>query len=212
MASMADATREVDLPRARALIEAYNREELEIADADLDAALGFGRTVLADAIAGEPAAEAEHPGESIVHLATPYARCRAFFRTVSLGPEDLVIDLGCGTGRVVVYGSLVTPARFCGIELVESRAEVARSAVGRLGLERARIIHGNVLEQDIEAGTAFFAFRPFSAETEARVLARLHGLARHRSIAVGAYRFMPGLFDPEVFTCIDWGDLRIYRS
>src|SRR5262245_60080095 len=90
----------------RSLIERYHRDELEMTDAELDAALGYGASVLTDAMEGETAAAAEHTGESVVHRATPYSRCRSFFHAVSPKPDDLVIDLGCGTGRVVVYGSL----------------------------------------------------------------------------------------------------------
>jgi hypothetical protein len=44
------------------------------------------------------------------------------------------------------------------------------------------------------------------------VVDRLRTIARRRKITVGAYRLQPGLFDPAVFTTIDPGDLRIYRS
>ena len=126
--------------------------------------------------------------------------------------RDLVVDLGCGGGRLVLYGALCTPARFLGVELIEPRCAAAQRAAARLSLTRVEIVQGNALDLELEPGTIFYLFRPFSSETEATVLGRLHDLAHRRAITVAAYRLLPTLFDSTVFDCTAIGDLRVYRS
>ena len=190
---------------ARELVRAYHREEREPSAKLLDRALGIGPA--------DPArTDEELLTEAFPSLPTPYPICRGFFCHTAPTADDLVVDLGCGSGRLVLYGALLTPARLCGIELDRGRFEVASRAVEQLGLSNATILRGDILEQDWSDGTVFYAFRPLPAETEPVVVDRLHELGRRRAITIGAYRMLPNLFDPAVFESTGRGDLRIYRS
>jgi len=200
------------LAAARELVRAYHEEVHPVAEDELDRMLGLGSESQAVASSYDASVEQVHAGESVVYLATPYPVCRALFRALWLGEGDLVVDLGCGTGRLVLYGSLCTPARFVGVELIADRWAVARAATQRLALERTEVVLGNAVDWDFGAGTVFYLFRPFSSATEATVVARLHAEARRRAITVAAYRLLPGLFDDGVFDLEVMGDLRLYRS
>jgi len=196
------------------LLRAYHREQLDEAssnDAQLDAALGLPESVWIPS-AEHGVLQARHPGESIVNLATPYAVCRGLFHALELGDEDRFIDLGCGDGRVLIYGAAVSSARFCGVELVAERARGAVERVKKLELERVTIVQGDVLEQDFGEGDVFYAHRPFSVETETEVLARIHDEARRRPIRVATHRLQPSLFDAALFERVMFGALIIYRS
>jgi predicted RNA methylase len=194
------------------LVRAYHRGEGEVADAQLDAALGLPAQCFELLPDRDRALAQRHPGESTVDVATPFDVCRGLFAQLSLGADDVFFDLGCAAGRVVLYGAAVTPARFVGIELVQERAELARGAADRFGQARVRIVTGNVLEQDLSEATVIYAFRPFSVETEASVLERVHHLAAQRPITVAAHRLQPSLFDAAVFDRAGDGALVILRS
>ncbi len=196
----------------RALFRSYHLEERAVAEDELDRALGLAEERRAVASSYDRALEKAHASESVVYLATPYPVCRALFHAVAPQSRDVVVDLGCGSGRLVLYGALCTPARFLGIELVESRCTAAQQAAARLSLAEVEVVQANALDLDLEVGTIFYLFRPFSSETETTVLGRLHDLARRRAITVAAYRLLPTLFDSTVFDCTTIGDLRVYRS
>lgn len=197
---------------ARELVRAYHDEQQDVAETELHAALGLSTERAAVATSYDAGLEEAHAGESVVYLGTPYPVCRALFRAVTLGKGDLVVDLGCGTGRLLLYGALCTPARFLGVELIPERCATAQRAVARLSLDQVEVVEGNALELDLREGTVFYLFRPFSSETESAMVSRLHDEAGRRPITVAANRLLPTLFDDELFDCSVLGDLRIYRS
>lgn len=189
--------------RARALMDAYRVGEVDRTDAELDAALG---------LVDPHDARVDLPP----HAATPYAICRGLFEALPLGADDVVLDLGSGTGRVVVYGALVSPARFVGVEIVEERARASARAVAELGLERASIVTGDVLDPALaplfESATVFYAFRPFSDELEQRVFDKVNKEGARRRVTVATHRIRPRCLDAELFECVSSGSLAIHRS
>lgn len=63
---------------------------------------------------------------------------------------ELIYDLGCGDGRILIAAALDYNARGVGIEIRKDLVEVASSAVKDLGLEdRVKIIHGSILNPRI---------------------------------------------------------------
>lgn len=196
----------------RELFGAYHRGARAASDEELDEALGLVEHEQVIGTSYEPLLEAHHAAESIVYLPTPYPACRSFFHEVAPTSRDLVFDLGCGVGRLVLYGALTTQASFRGVEIVEPRYAAAKQAAARLLPCPIEIVHGNALEQDLETGTIFYAYRPFSPQTESTMLARFHAMAKQRPVTVGTYRLPPTLFDPQIFHRTDRGALQIYRS
>ena len=80
---------------------------------------------------------------------TPF---EAVIRMVQLAnpmESDVLYDLGCGDGRVLITASSAYRCRSVGIELNPKTAQVARDAVGvfRLG-DRVRVYDGNILNYD----------------------------------------------------------------
>lgn len=201
-----------DVEQARRLVRAHVRAEIEPSDRELDLALGLDPALFQEASAEEEVAGALHRDHSVVHVATPYACLRGFFDEVRPRVDDRVVDLGCGIGRVLLYAALATPALVRGIELLPSRAAVARTAASRLGLPKVSVETGSVLDHDWSDATVLFMFRPFSDDVEREVLRRVHDLGRARRLVVGAYRMRPGLFDAEIFEGDARGDLRVLRS
>lgn len=198
---------------ATELVGAYQREAMEVGDDELDAALGITAGRWRPEVARDSAIQARFPGESIVNVATPYAVCRNLFARLELEPDEVFLDMGCGDGRVLLYGALwCGAARFRGVELVAERVERLRTAASALGLTNVEGVHGNILHQDIDDVAVFYAHRPFSVETEQAVLDMLHREARKRSITVVTNRLQPSLFDPNLFERDGRNTLVFYRS
>ena len=77
--------------------------------------------------------------------------------------EDVVYDVGCGDGRVLIKFAMLegTPAgtKFVGVEIDEDRASEARENVERSGLsDRIAIICENALMVDYGDATVVFLY------------------------------------------------------
>lgn len=195
------------------LVRAFHRREVEVSDEALDAALGLPVRRPTGQPFEDEALVRRHPGESFADLPTPYVVARDLLELLRPSPDDLVVDLGCATGRVVLYGGVVTDARLLGIEIVEERAAIGAAAARALGLSpRVSVTAGNVLDHDLSRGTVFYMFRPFGEATEAEVVRRLHDEARRRPIVIATMRMARVTFDPDVFDAITTGTLSLHRS
>lgn len=204
---MADAVR-ASLDRVRA----FHRGEAEATSDELDVALGLSPRRGSDAPFEDPELVARHPGQSFADLPTPYDVTRGLFETLDLGPDDVVFDLGCGTGRVVLYGAAVCPAAFFGIEIVEERVAEGRAAIEASGQARVTIVQGSALELDLAPATVVYLARPFGDENEAKMMARLATEARKRRLRVVTHRIRPGRIDEVAFEVVSVGTLSFYRS
>ncbi len=76
---------------------------------------------------------------------------RRMLRFASVGPDDIVYDVGSGDGRVVITAVHEFDAKKAvGIELREDLIRLARAQIVRLNLtKRVEIIQGNALEKSI---------------------------------------------------------------
>lgn len=93
---------------------------------------------------------------------TPDAVVECALSLANVGPDDTVLDIGCGTGGCVIAAALKRRARAVGLEIVPERAEQARQAAERAGVaDRVRIITCNALAPPADAlagATVVYAF------------------------------------------------------
>jgi len=120
----------------------------------------------------------------------PYLPCGvddivAMVREVPVRPDDELVDLGSGLGRVVILAHLLSGARACGVEIQEPLVRSARARCDELGLAAVSFVHGNAAHVALD-GSIFFLYAPFNGEMLASVLRRLEGVARRRPIVVCA--------------------------
>ena len=83
---------------------------------------------------------------------------------VRVAPSDVLVDIGCGKGRVINYwlmSGLENP--LVGIELTPAVGEWARTRLAQFG--NVRIIIGDAVEKLPAEGTVFFLFNPFGRDT-----------------------------------------------
>lgn len=104
-----------------------------------------------------------------------------------LEPEDVVYDLGSGTGRVPLLLHLVTGLKTCGVEYDGVLHGLASRSQALLNLAGVSFWQGDARTADYTTGTVFYMFTPFQGQLFQAVLDRLQAEARQRSIRVIAY-------------------------
>ena len=72
-------------------------------------------------------------------------------RLANFAPSDVLYDLGCGDGRVLIHAAISAPLkRAVGVEYDKTYADRAKEAVKEAGLEeRVTIFHGDATTHDI---------------------------------------------------------------
>ena len=75
------------------------------------------------------------------------------------GPNDVVYDLGCGDGRIVIAAAKEFGARGVGVEIDPAPLRMAVYNAKRAGVEgRVRFVRGDLLETDIGDATVVTLF------------------------------------------------------
>ncbi len=148
----------------------------------------FDRDVWVDELLGIDPPPPDIPG--LPRGAVPYLPCGveeilAMIRNVPLRPDDELVDLGSGLGRVVILGHLVSGARARGVEIQEPLVRSARACSAELGLTAVAFVHANAAELELD-GSVFFLYAPFNGRMLAQVVGRLEAAARRRPIVVCA--------------------------
>jgi SAM-dependent methyltransferase len=127
------------------------------------------------------------PGEHLIgYHASGVAPIVRMLLDVPILADDVVIDLGAGLGKVALLTSILTGATARGIELEPALVERARKAAERFGLKRVSFVLGDAREADLNDGTIFFLYAPFTGPVLAKVMDRLRDVASRRAIVVCA--------------------------
>jgi SAM-dependent methyltransferase len=100
----------------------------------------------------------EEPPPDIPDLprgAVPYLPCGveeilAMVLEAPVRPDDELVDLGSGLGRVVILAHLLSGARASGVELQEPLVRGARARCAALGLAAVSFVHADAAEVALE--------------------------------------------------------------
>ena len=120
----------------------------------------FVRLLLAVALAlAAPSARAQHGVADVVYVPTPQVVVDAMLRMGNVGPDDYLIDLGSGDGRVVVTAAKQAGARALGVELDKYLLNQARENAAKAGVaERAQFRDQNLFETDLSQATVITTY------------------------------------------------------
>jgi len=102
---------------------------------------------------------------TMVH--TDYHVLRDIFARVPISPDDVLVDVGCGEGRVINFWlsqGLKNP--IVGLEVVEAVAERARKRYRKY--PNVSIVTGDAVANLPRNGTLFFLYNPFGEEVVAQ--------------------------------------------
>ncbi|MFQ6011025.1 MAG: SAM-dependent methyltransferase [Nitrososphaerales archaeon] len=91
---------------------------------------------------------------------TPAEVARQALKLAGVGPHDVVFDLGCGTGRVLVMATKEFGARKAvGYDTSQERCKLARRKVEKENLQRkVSIVNKDLLEADLTGASVIFLY------------------------------------------------------
>jgi hypothetical protein len=88
-------------------------------------------------------------------------------RYVPIAPSDVLVDVGCGKGRVLNFWlKMGVRNRLIGIEIDERFAKTTRLRLA--GFDNVEVLCGDAFELLPDDGTIFYIFNPFTRETTIR--------------------------------------------
>jgi hypothetical protein len=114
-------------------------------------------------------------------LSTPHSLIPPLFELVGLGPDDVLLDIGCGDGRIAITAAQSVGCRTTGADHDRDLVARARRAAAVAGLDdRVTIRHGDARDVDLSDVTVAFMFLPMDVVVEivADTLQRLPSGAR----------------------------------
>ena len=90
----------------------------------------------------------------VIFVTTPPAVVRAMLQVAKVGPDDLVLDLGSGDGRIPITAARDFGARGIGVEIDPALIDEARENASRAGVaDRVRFLQEDLFETDISDAT-----------------------------------------------------------
>ena len=103
-------------------------------------------------IAGDRGADQARKPD-VIYVPTPEAVVDRMLTMAKVGPGDVVYDLGCGDGRIVIAAAKLG-ARAVGVDIDPERIREARANVARAGVEdRVELRQGDLFEVDVSPAT-----------------------------------------------------------
>jgi SAM-dependent methyltransferase len=150
--------------------------------APLAALLALGTLALLAAGASDVNAAEQAPARKpdIHYEPSPPLVVRAMLQLAQVGPGDVVYDLGCGDGRVVIEAAKLG-ARGVGVDIDPARVAEARANARAAGVEdRVEIREGDLFETDVSPASVvvLFLWPDLNLKLRPRLLAELRSGAR----------------------------------
>jgi SAM-dependent methyltransferase len=153
--------------------------------------------VLAGLAAGFAASGCSTPGIQLdaPYVSTPQPVVDAMLRVAEVGANDVVYDLGCGDGRIVISAASRFGARGVGVDLDPRRIEEANAAARAAGVSgRVRFIVQDLFKTDFSEASVLALY--LFPELNARLLPRIRAELRPGSRVV-SYQFGIGDWVPD---------------
>jgi len=98
------------------------------------------------------------PGKDVIWVPTPEKLVEKMLWAAQVTPQDLVIDLGSGDGRMVIAAARMG-ARSRGVEYNSDMVELARNNAEEAGVaDKVEFIHGDIFEYDFSDATVVTMF------------------------------------------------------
>jgi len=187
--SAIEGERSVDADAARWRLQALDRSDGPLVDAELDAILGL-RIAAVEARLDTLSLLDRHGVQRFDQGDLAYEVVRAFYRVlapeIAARPGPRLLDLGSGYGRFGLYGGLRHDLVAHGLELVPERAEEAARAARALGLARVTFSAGDLLTAPWPPADVYCMMNAVLPSLLPPVLARLEREARRRRILVAS--------------------------
>ena len=111
--------------------------------------------LMAGGPAGATSSQTPAPKPDVIWIPTEDAAVTAMLTLAKVTKTDVVYDLGCGDGRILIAAAKQFGARGVGIEIDPALVKKAKAAVAKAGVgDKVTIIEGNIFDPDIKIGDA----------------------------------------------------------
>jgi precorrin-6B methylase 2 len=108
-----------------------------------------------DAASGAQASQAQATRPDVIWVATDDQVVTDMLKLAGVTKDDVVYDLGCGDGKIVIAAARQFGARGVGIDIDPQRVKEARAAVQAAGVgDRVTILQGNIFDPAVKIGDA----------------------------------------------------------
>ena len=145
-------------------------------------------------------------------VATPPDVVNRMLMLANVGPQDVLYDLGCGDGRIVIAAAQRFGSRGVGVDIDPLRVEEARANAKRAGVEHLVTFRvQDALETDVSDATVvtLYLVSALNVKLRPRLTAMLRPGAR-----IVSHNFAIGDWEPDVvdvFTSADGLSRTLYR-
>ena len=115
-------------------------------------------------------------GEEVPYIRTPQVVVDKMLDLAEVGPDDFLIDLGSGDGRIVITAAQMRGARGFGVELDPKLVEASNAAARNVGVaERVRFFARDLFDTDIREATVLtlYLLPEVNLQLRPRILAQL---------------------------------------
>jgi len=95
----------------------------------------------------------------VPYVPTPYDVVEEMLRIADVGKDDVVYDLGCGDGRIIIMAAEKMGARGVGVDIDPQRIEESReNAIKAKVTDRVRFLHQDLFEANISKATVVILY------------------------------------------------------
>ena len=102
-------------------------------------------------------------------VATPLPVVKQMLTLAEVKPSEIIYDLGCGDGRVVIMAAQDFGAQGIGVEMREDLAKQAMGKITELGLEgRVKIVQGDMFKVDLSQADVITLYLTTSANDKVK--------------------------------------------
>ena len=110
-------------------------------------------------VASSVLAQDAEPKPDAPYVATPQVTVDEMLRLAEVGPQDFVLDLGSGDGRIVVTAAKKFGARGLGVDLDWRLVAEGEENARRAGVaDRARFVQGDLFQTDLGQATVIATY------------------------------------------------------
>lgn len=133
---------------------------------------------------GQRCADAPIPQLGNPNMGSRARQTADFLHVIEPTSDDVVFDLGSGSGKFALTVSASTACHVVGIELCDDYVRESQSCAGDLALSNAQFKHGDARDADLTAGTVFYLYHPFRGAVASVVAEQLSALASEKDIRI----------------------------
>lgn len=162
-------------------------------------------------------------GDAGFIMSTPYSKLRKLIKHIDPKPNDVLADIGCGSGRVVLYLAHGPIGRAVGIDFDPGAIESAINNAKRCGLppEKAAFVCEDATKTELDEFNIIYLYNPFGAQTMSALLDNIAKSLKRNPRSLRIYYHNPtqkALFDRTTWLqetdTLRWGrkPIIVYRN